>query len=61
MMDPGRRTSGRDAILLLVALGVAIAVGVAISVAVAIAEGLLRLDRFPSERGEAPAVAAALR
>ncbi len=61
MMDPGRRTSGRDAILLLVALGVAIAMGVATSVAVAIADGLLQPDRFPSERGEAQPIARAPR
>jgi hypothetical protein len=61
MMDADRRTSVRDAIVLVFALGVAIAVGVAISAAVAMASGLLRPDRFASERGEAPFVAAALR
>ena len=61
MMDADRRTSVRDAIVLVFALGVAGAVGVAISVAVAMASGLLRPDRFASEGDEAPAVAAALR
>lgn len=60
MMDAGRRTSVRDAIVLGVALGGTIGLGFAISVAVAIACGLLRPDRFPSERHEAPAAAAAL-
>ena len=61
MMDAGRRTSVRGAILLVVALSGAIALGVAIAVGAAIADGLLRPDRFAPERGEAPAVAAALR
>jgi ABC-type uncharacterized transport system YnjBCD permease subunit len=61
MMDAERRTAVREAIVLAVALSVAIAVGFAISVAVAMAGGLLRSDRFGSERGEAAAVAVALR
>jgi hypothetical protein len=61
MMDAGRRTSVRDAIVLGIALGGAIGLGFAISVAVAITCGLLRPDRFPFERHEAPVVAAAIR
>jgi hypothetical protein len=45
----------------MIAVGVAITIGLAIAAGMALRVGVLRPDRFVSERGGPPAVAAALR